>query len=652
MFSMMSNHGTGKGDLCRWARPGRSSTFRLSTFLPSRWMCAWGLVLAASTTAQDGGGNAAEPLDPLARKETMIRDRFQRFEDRLFRLQEQLAELEPENAARLARALERAGELALADRLDEITKLLNDPSLLNQAIDTQGQWMRSADQLLAILLARDGANEQRQDEIERLKKYKETLSGLLDQERGLRDASAESILSRRMLQQLEQAIQRVDTLLQHQSSLSQQAQDAGAAGLPDQSKVPQKQRDLSRDTDQLADDVERLAQARPDPSADTEALKSARAQAQSAAQSIQSGADAMSEAGKSMQQGNTPGGMQQQDKAEEALKKAREQLEAAKEALTKQPTPQDLAQEQQDVADQTGQLADQMKQDAAQDSQGQPGGQDPSGSQSGSSSPGLQNIQEAQGKMQSAGQSLEQGEPEEAIPDEDQAIEQLEQAQEELEKALSDLRQEERAEALRDLEQRFREMLSKQRAINEPTILLADKGRDHFGRAEHLQLADLAADERTLSQDAATCLHILDEDATTIVYPRVLGQLSQDMAVVAGRLGALRVGLLTQSIEQEIVETLEQLIDAVQRMQQENEQQGGPMSPGSEDEPLLPTSAELKLLRASQARINGRTVAIARAAEERTSSAETSTEALTTLAQRQEECASIASEMRERKLLP
>ena len=166
-------------------------------------------------------------------------------------------------------------------------------------------------------------------------------------------------------------------------------------------------------------------------------------------------------------------------------------------------------------------------------------------------------------------------------------------------------------------------------------------------------MADLAADERTLSQDAATCLHILDEDATTIVYPRVLGQLSQDMAVVAGRLGALRVGLLTQSIEQEIVETLEQLIDAVQKMQQENEQQGGPMSPdGNKDEPLLPTSAELKLLRASQARINGRTAAIALAAEERTSSAETSTEALTVLALRQEECADIASEMRERKLLP
>jgi len=107
----MNNHGTGKGDLCPWARLYRPSTFPPSNFLPWRWVCAWGLVLAASAAAQDSSGNAVEQLDPLARKETMIRDRFQRFEDRVFRLQEQLAELEPENATRLARALERAGDV-------------------------------------------------------------------------------------------------------------------------------------------------------------------------------------------------------------------------------------------------------------------------------------------------------------------------------------------------------------------------------------------------------------------------------------------------------------------------------------------------------------------------------------------------------------
>ncbi len=53
----------------------------------------------------------AKEINPLAAKQEMIRDRFQRFQDRVFSLREQLSETEPENAARLARALQRAGEL-------------------------------------------------------------------------------------------------------------------------------------------------------------------------------------------------------------------------------------------------------------------------------------------------------------------------------------------------------------------------------------------------------------------------------------------------------------------------------------------------------------------------------------------------------------
>ncbi len=661
MYSMTKRR-TEVGNALGWVMPSRArrasdgSRGPALTLGAPTWalMSVWWLMLAAPATAQDAGRNAIEQLDPLAMKQEMIRDRFQRFEDRVFRLQEQIAEIEPANAARLARTLERAGELALALKLDEITWLLNDPSLLNDAIETQGQWIRDADQLLAILLARDSANEERKREMERLEQYKETLDQIIEKERGLRNASGEAILARRMLEQLDQAIQRVEALQKGQSDVSGQTQRAGDAGLPQGSNAPQEQRDLSREAEQLAEDVERLAQAQPDSSADTEALQSARAQAQAAAGSIQSGAEAMSKAGNSLQQGNVPGGMQQQDKAEEALKKALEQLEAAKAALTEQPSSQALAEQQQGVADETGQLAQQMQEDAeAQNSQDPPGGQNKPGSQGGSQSPGMQNVQQAQGSMQNAGKSLQKENPEQALPEQDRAVDQLEQAQKELEEALDELRQEEKAEALRDLEQRFREMLSKQRAINEPTILLADKGRDNFGRSEHLQLADLAADERSLSQDAATCLHILEEDATTIVFPRVIEQLSQDMATVADRLWSLNVGLLTQSIEREIVETLEQLLEAVQIMQQENEQHGPPSAQdGSEDQPLLPTSAELKLLRASQLRINTRTAAIAEAVEERTESAQTSAGALNTLARRQKECADIADEMRERQRLP
>jgi hypothetical protein len=295
-----------------------------------------------------------------------------------------------------------------------------------------------------------------------------------------------------------------------------------------------------------------------------------------------------------------------------------------------------------------------MRQDAAGGSQGNQQG-DQQGKSSNQQTPGMQNLEKAQGNMDDASQSLDQQKNDEAVPKQDKAITDLEQAQKELEKALNQLRKEERAETLRDLEHRFREMLSKQRAVNEGTLTLDRVGRDKFTRVERLQAADLADQEGGLSRAAATCLHILEEDATTIVFPRIIGQLSEDMSTVAGRLGELKTGAITQNVEQEIVETLEQLLDAVQQMQQENEQmagRSGGKSKKDDDEPLLPPSAELKLLRSGQVRVNQRTTVISEALESGNESKDDAAEAFHAVADRQKESAEVAREMRDREKTP
>jgi len=162
--------------------------------------------------------------------------------------------------------------------------------------------------------------------------------------------------------------------------------------------------------------------------------------------------------------------------------------------------------------------------------------------------------------------------------------------------------------------------------------------------------AELAAAEHALAEKAATCLHILEEEGTTIVFPRIVEQLAQDMADVADRLDEVQIGLLTQTMQTEVLDTLEQLIGAVQQMQRENEQQQ--MQPQqSQDEqntPLLPTSAELKLLRASQLRVNSRTQAIEQTRSEEGASAEGLSKVLEGASRRQMECTEIAEQMRER----
>jgi len=122
--------------------------------------------ISFSSEPVESGGT--HEVHPLASKEEMIRDRFQRFQDRVFRLREQLSEAEPQNAERLSRALTRAGELGLSDRLDEIIAQLRDSSALDGAVDAQGKWLEDADRLLSLLLERDSNNEERKRELERL----------------------------------------------------------------------------------------------------------------------------------------------------------------------------------------------------------------------------------------------------------------------------------------------------------------------------------------------------------------------------------------------------------------------------------------------------------------------------------------------------
>ncbi len=646
----------------------------------------WAGLLAGSLLTSVGTAPGQEPGDPqpvvqdpsykkihpLSSKEEMIQDRFQRFEDRVYRLRELLAEVEPDSASRLDRVLQRTGELGLGDRLEEMITLLRDPSALTDAADVQTQWLADAGRILAILLERDSENAEREQAIERLQEYHDKIGKLLEQQRGLRDASAQAGMGERMAEQLDQAIQRIDALLERQTKVSKETDQAKQRPLEtdaaSDSRLGDRQEALSRDTAQLAEDLKRLeamlpsagvsppAGAQEDEGADAPSPDSVQSDTKAAADSVQNGANSMSQAGRSLQQGDSKSAREPQKQAEEALREARERLEEAKRKVENQPESQAMAEEQQEVADETGDLSEQMQEDGSSGgSQGQKGGQ-----QSSSSSPGQQSLDQAKGEMEDASEALGESKPEEAVPSQDRAIDQLEQAQKELEEALNQLRKEEREETLRDLEARFREMLSTQRIINDATIRIDKVGqsaggeRQEFRRAEQLQLADLSTQQRALAQQAATCLHILDEDGTTIAFPRVVEQLSEDMTTVADRLAGYRVGVLTQTIEREIVETLEQLLEAVQRMQQENEQQGGgqPGDGGDDPPPLLPPSAELKLLRAGQIRVNTRTEVIESERIEQTDSREAFAKALRKVATRQVQCAEIAQEMRDRQHQP
>jgi hypothetical protein len=103
---------------------------------------------------------------------------------------------------------------------------------------------------------------------------------------------------------------------------------------------------------------------------------------------------------------------------------------------------------------------------------------------------------------------------------------------------------------------------------------------------------------------------LLREDGTAVALPEAVDQMRADMQQVADRLAQAKVGQVTQSIELDIIASLEEIIEALKKAQKDQEkkrQLPNPPQMGECDSPLVDKLAELKMIRALQMRINNRT---------------------------------------------
>ena len=149
----------------------------------------------------------------------------------------------------------------------------------------------------------------------------------------------------------------------------------------------------------------------------------------------------------------------------------------------------------------------------------------------------------------------------------------------------------------------FKETLSlnirlKDRAKGQPPRALQDKG---------VQLAQM---EDALAAEADKILEILREEGTTVVIPDVVEDMKADLEAIAARLRKLDAGSYTQQIQKDVMETLRELIEVIKEeleKRQGGQQGNGDGQEGDQDENLLPTSAELKMLKSLQVRVNKRT---------------------------------------------
>ncbi|MEM7457658.1 MAG: hypothetical protein AAF456_25235, partial [Planctomycetota bacterium] len=173
-----------------------------------------------------------------------------------------------------------------------------------------------------------------------------------------------------------------------------------------------------------------------------------------------------------------------------------------------------------------------------------------------------------------------------------------------------------REEKLARLEARFREMLERQSVASVMTVELDDK-RTSLGelrRRDELVMLRIATEEREISELGQQAYDLLLEDGTSDVFPEIVQVIREDLNRIAGYLEDGRTDELTQLVQKDVEATIEQLIEALKEAKKDSDGGGGGGGGGggSEEQPLLKRSAEYKMLKFRQIRINRRTQQIER----------------------------------------
>ncbi len=285
------------------------------------------------------------------------------------------------------------------------------------------------------------------------------------------------------------------------------------------------------------------------------------------------------------------------------------------------PTPNlgKQAQCQRSTAEKTKGLLEKMKESSkgsSQSGQGKSGekeggqeGDQKEGESQQQPTPGTQDVQEAVPSQEKAAEKLESKDPKDAAENQKKALEKLEQAKKSLAEKLQQLRKEQQEQLLAALESRFRAMLTRQLECNKATGRLSDIGKNNWSRSDQLELSDLSQKEKWVADEAEKALYILKEEGTTVVFPQIVEQVRDDAREVSERLAASDAGEAVRSTQETIAQALKELLEAIMKKQAESDSDASNgEAPEDGPQPLLPGSAELKLLRACQLRVNQSTL--------------------------------------------
>ena len=122
--------------------------------------------------------------------------------------------------------------------------------------------------------------------------------------------------------------------------------------------------------------------------------------------------------------------------------------------------------------------------------------------------------------------------------------------------------------------------------------------------------------EQEILIDADKALILLKEEGSSIAFPESVAGIRQDVQSLVVWLRDAKVGELTQAVEKDVIEALEELIEALQKEMEKSDEDKKKQQQQQQDQensqPLVDQLAELKMLRSLQLRVNRRTKQLSR----------------------------------------
>lgn len=540
----------------------------------------WMMIMPVGLPAQDDQAGAEEVT--LAERQERLADNFRRLEQKLFDLYEFELDQNPDRSRLLRNAYELSQNRRIARHLETIAGNIKDEEL-RPAISGQKEALEQLRVLLELLQNEDQSKQLEEDQ-KRIEGYIEEVERLLRIQQGIRGQAEGGIDPERLSDSQGKAAERT-------GRLADEIRENESGESPDGDRQPQDgSTEPSSENGQPSEGTEPGQQGQP-------------------------GDQSQAPNSEGSPEGSNEGDGEETDQPDKEPGSDPTDPEGSRE------DPQESEGSQTPPENESGDPSDSPPGDSPMpmgqpsDSPPQEGGE-PAGQQgqSGQPNPVQQRVEEAQKRMREAQQRLDQAQRDESIKEMREAEEELAKAKEELEEILRQLREEEVDRTLEMLEARIREMLDRELRIADATEKLNAIAVPSRGGEFHIQSGKLSTDQMSLALEADRLLMILQEEGSSIAFPETVAQIRDDMEQVAVRLREAKVDPLTIGLETEIIESLEDLINALVAAQEQNEQEESPPEEGTPsspppppgEQPLVNQLEELKLIRNLQVKINKR----------------------------------------------